>query len=230
MLKRRSASFIQVAPAGKLPIKRRQFVRNLKKVTFSAKKELKAIDAAASTAIVLNSATTGSFINSLAAGAEPYQRVGRKVFNSSIDYQFFLEKTVAANATVPEIIRVLLVWTKEPIATAPTFANIIQDVSVGGGLTNLSYSGPNADTLSDYKILYDRTILVGGTTAGTTVQAQPSARDADLHGHKFVPLLGKASVFNAAGIQSGALSVHYQGDVGGQWSAIWKARVKYSEN
>lgn len=63
-------------------------------------------------------------INGIAQGTGAFQRVGRRYKNTSMQYR--MTQVVQANNTLPQILRVLVVWDKNPNGASPTVTNILE--------------------------------------------------------------------------------------------------------
>lgn len=138
--------------------------------------ELKAVDYYSSTTnLDQASATTPTLLNSIGAGTDFYQRVGRKVVLKSIMIkgECHISSGNGTGAVTPYEaypVRVALVYDDQVNGAAPAVSDIFQAVTAGGSTASYPFVGVNLNNRDRFKILKDWVfVLRPNTTASGSV-------------------------------------------------------------
>jgi len=190
--------------------------------------ELKGVDT--SLAIggpVIATVTTNAdatLLNGVQPGAGSFNRIGRKIFNKSIRLKGICTYTYADETTTESlhgaILRMMVVWDKQPSGTLPTLDEIIGRTSQTGTETSDMMDNLKYDNTERFQILRDvmKTANPAANpppTAGTEGQIQQRyAFD------EFIDLKNRTTVFSGdsnpatiADISSGGLYVYWRANV-----------------
>nr|WAE42221.1 MAG: capsid protein [Cressdnaviricota sp.] len=219
--------------------------------------ETKALDMqnmAAGTTGGFNAQFTLGNVNSISQnlvieGAGFYNRIGRKIAMQSWTVRATITLLAIPSAQlVPETLRIIIGYDRQPNGVAATFNQVIQSYSQQGAFTNTVYDGPNMDNRDRFIILRDKYISMPGEQAsGVPIQGPPFSsgpasigtsgsdggalwRETIQLGNLETQYNGTTSPLVVASINTGNLFMLLQGEVGGQWSLIGGARLRFTDN
>lgn len=200
--------------------------------------EKKVVDAFTS----LNFNTTGSFLllNAPVAGANEYQRIGRKISMSSAQLRGYVRFAQAGTTPSNDFLRLILFYDRQPNGAAPAVADILLDVDNTGGTNTSAISSLNINNADRFKVLRDLYWSIpsasaateqNGTTGGDKALDYKPASFRD-----FISLKGMETHFNAgtagtiADITSGSLyllALGMRASADSQWQVAVNTRVRY---
>lgn len=175
--------------------------------------EKKGVDVPLDISPILSTFTTNDLIllNGLVPGTESRQRDGRKVLVKSVAIKgLVIGKSVGVNATddfYGNVVRVSVVWDKQPGGVMPTWNQIFQNLPVSGAVTQDLYASREFSGMKRFQVLRDKMIILNPAHAG---QAALSTSETMLEYSEYVKI-GRETVYNAgtagtiADIASGAL-------------------------
>lgn len=123
--------------------------------------ELKYVDVPSG--LVFTEAGAVLLLNGLAPGTGASQRIGKKIVNKSIQYRLSLDAGSAGATIFRGFVRMLIVYDKQSNATAPTVAQILEQVA---GSSHMNMDNRDRFTvLSDKQFALDQS---GGHQSGQT--------------------------------------------------------------
>jgi len=130
--------------------------------------ELKAIDIAESTYVFRdpNSASAIILLNGIQTGSGFFNRVGSRVEMKNLQINGFLGPNTGATGTTPAMLRLLIVYDRQPTGGLPVISDILQDRDQLGAATNGGLSHINLDNRDRFAILRELRWHVPTTTAG----------------------------------------------------------------
>lgn len=153
-------------------------------------------------AFVTDATSTGTIVdlNAIVTGDTNANRDGVKVMNRSLDLRIAMAlESIAQNA----IVRFLLIWDTNANATAPTFAQVLDAITV--------QSLRNNDFTSRFWCLWDECFVIN-STSGTAASFQKEF----IHKHIKLPPKCQLTTFQDSGTSvpiTGSLTLMYLSDV-----------------
>lgn len=133
--------------------------------------EMKAVDTVGTLAVVTGTASGGHMVllNGTANGSGPYQRVGRKIVCKKISVMISIHPATPVPTSVPEdIIFILFVAEDGLVLPANGLADLLQDVTNTGAVSNTVYCHNNLGTAARFKMLAKKKVplRICGTATG----------------------------------------------------------------
>jgi len=171
--------------------------------------EKKVIDINQANYAVENTGTVLALLNGCAPGSQNFNRVGRKINMKSLQIRGFFYNTASASGA--RLVRMIVVYDKQPNGGAPTFANVVSSQNISGTVSSLSCDMVNLDNRNRFEIIRDK-CWDFGPISNVTDQSLASAPQTYCV-NEFIPLKNRQTIYNAgtAGtigdIQSGSLYV-----------------------
>jgi len=160
---------------------------------YSMRVEKKVIDINTTQFNIEATGTQLQLLNGCIAGSQNFNRIGRKITmkNLQIRGQFLLTD----DTTLMTVVRMIVVYDKQPNGAAPTFANIIQSQNISGTAESLFASFVNLDNRDRFEIVRDYQYSLGSrsTVATQSIAQGPGV----ICVNEFIPLGGREVVFNA---------------------------------
>lgn len=178
--------------------------------------ELKGMDTVVSWANVADTTNTNAnteVLNLIQTGTGSWNRIGRKVCLKSIRVMGYTEcyivTTGAGSDLYGNVLRLCLVWDKQPSGAAiPTFDDIFQYTTQAGTEATSFFSPPAFDTMDRFRVIKDWSI-------NCFPESTPSAGNVAIYRHhvdEYVPLpnldvnySGQSTPMTIADINTGAL-------------------------
>lgn len=195
--------------------------------------ELKSVDAIGT--LDLTNSGLGSthtmLINGLIPGTDRFNRIGRRINVKKISIRAFLHTSAIAPAVIDDLFRFAVIWDEQPTGSLPTLADLWQDVSVSGAITNSVLAHNNENNTARFRTL--RTITVPMNAEAQGMDQDPNVK------RSFIKMnipMNHICQYNAgtagtlADIQTGAIYFVAHGlnsPVPTVWSVIVTARMKY---
>lgn len=128
--------------------------------------ELKTVDIPY-TSIMLGVPTTSiHLLNGIVSGANFYNRIGNKVTPQSSDLDIILVNN-STTATSLAIVRVALIWDKQPTGALPTYSDIFQNIDSVGNATSTGFSGRNLQTTDRFSTISSQDIVIPSLNAAS---------------------------------------------------------------
>jgi len=130
--------------------------------------EIKAIDIAETNFVFRdpNSASAVYLLNGIQSGAGFYNRVGSRVEMKNLQITGFLGPNAAATSTTPSLLRMLIVYDRQPTGALPVISDLLQDRDQTGTASTGGLSHINLDNRDRFSILRDYRWSVPTVTAG----------------------------------------------------------------
>jgi len=161
-------------------------------------------------------------LNGIQEGVGSWNRIGRYIWNKSIELDIGAAWSSAYSATDTEIIgaswlRCLVVWDKQPNSgTIPTFETIFGQTTQTGAESSSVQDHLRYDNMFRFKVLLDETINPTITNSTTSTQTSPATgglvQTTYIKFHKYLKLGNKMTNFSGtanptttANISTGAL-------------------------
>lgn len=139
--------------------------------------EKKGVDSslAYSPVIATTSTSAGIFVpNCVAPGNGSYNRIGRKAFLKSLRIKgtaAFLWDTSSTGNVTDSVLRMMVVWDKQPCGALPNFDDIFGVTDQTGAETSTYSDPPRYDNMSRFQVLMDKSIAchpaLNGLDSGT---------------------------------------------------------------
>jgi len=173
--------------------------------------EKKVIDINQTTYAVENTGTVLGLLNGCAPGSQNYNRVGRKINLKSLQIRGFFYNTATASGA--RLVRMIIVYDKQPNGAAPTYANIVSSQNIAGTTSSLSCDMVNLDNRNRFEIIRDKCWDFAPISNVTDQALAGSPQTYCVN--EFIPLKNRQTIYNAgtAGtigdIQSGSLYVFF---------------------
>lgn len=210
--------------------------------------EKKGVDTVLTTSPVLattNTNTSMVTLNLVSPGTGSYNRVGRKISMMSVRLRGMASLSIANAATTGDIVgnvlRMVVVYDKQPSGTVPTFDTIFGSTDISGTESTNFLDPVKYDNMARFQVLRDTVIDVNpqahNAEGGTTDQVVYKCSF-----DEYLKLGGRETVYSGqsvpctiADVSSGALYVFFRADSntspGSQWTieADSKARLRYTD-
>lgn len=180
-------------------------------------------------------------------GASFFNRIGRKIAMKSLQITAKIESQLGYINTVPELLRYIIFYDKQPNGVAATWNQVVQSYDNAGGVTNSVFDGMNLDNRDRFVILRDRKIALPGLSAaglgfgvplGTSEGSVGSdGSDGGIVVKEYLKLGNMEVQFNGgnpnpatvAGVNTGNLAIVLQGQTGAQWTLFGSARLRFTD-
>lgn len=199
--------------------------------------ELKWVDVLNSSVTIAGlSSTSLSIINIINTGSSTFNRIGNKVNMRSLEYhiQIYPLGTTSVNMTD---LRFLVVYDRQTNGAAPTFADVIQNLDLGGGTSSNSWDFPNGNNKDRFLILKDQRKESVSLTWNTNVfvaQYFAGAGEYDMAFHGKINLTGLETVYSAStgavgDIRTGGLFYIILGQNNTDWKYSAHMRLTYQD-
>jgi len=230
------------AKRGKKKAKRRQYDSHVKafrargKIAQSVfgrtRIEKKYTDVALPNIGVCNVAPGGDVLNATQVGAAAWQRIGRKIQCQYLQLDVSWSPDNASTVMVQQDVRLLIFIDRQANGVAPSYADVIKDVTPNGVATSPVHGFYNQDNKQRFTILKDIKLTMPMLVASATrdyPQGMPP-----LHSQYFIPLKGLTTTYNGtanpatlAEIASNAIYVmgYGAGASGAAWNVDLKSRL-----
>jgi len=130
--------------------------------------EIKAIDLPETTYVFRdpNSASSVWLLNGVQTGAGFFNRVGSRIEMKNLQINGFLGPNTSSTGTTPSLLRLLIVYDRQPTGAMPVISDILQDRDQTGAATNGGLSHINLDNRDRFSILREIRWAVPTTTGG----------------------------------------------------------------
>lgn len=173
--------------------------------------EVKSLDfpaiAAGADVQVQTISTTATFdlLNGVVEGASFYNRVGRRTHMKSVHITGFINET-GNGGGVPEYLRVMLVYDRQPNGNFPAIADLLLDYGSDGTTFTTSISKLNMNNVERFAIIRDTRLIVPNNSHAAGVNADLGSMlpygESQCKINMFVPLKDLETHYkaNAAGI------------------------------
>lgn len=185
--------------------------------------ELKGVDTVLTIAgpIVATTNTNGNAftLNLVQAGTGSWNRVGKKIYCQSVrlcgNAQFNLAPAATTLNTVNAVLRMVVVWDKQPSGTLPTFDTIFGYTSQDGTEASNVLAPLRYDNVDRFQVLKDERVssnsgaVVTGGTGNIYAQYFPFDCFIPL-GNRETVFSGQSSPMTIADVSSGALYVFFR--------------------
>lgn len=225
--------------AGKFrrPFKRRSFAVGPTTAQVTLRSETKCMDIPL-TGVVLSSTSGSQPLNSLAAGTDLYQRIGRQIQMMSVHIkgQIFWNGQTCTTDTL----RIAVVYDRQPDGVTAGFNDVFTSIDNAGGVTVDSSAFRNMGNIDRFKVLADFYLAVTPNGAAAALGNAPGSVQSQMeefHLDRYIPLKGLVARWAAgAGVQipqSGQLLLVYKGTVAAAsapYSLEFTTRVCYKDN
>lgn len=226
----RSRSRRRVAPRG-------AFGRNVVPRGSTLAGEVKSVDTGVGSIAIPSTSASCTPIYDTATGADVYHRVGRKVALKSVRLRgFFVDTKSMAAATTAEVLRVVLFSDNQYTSGGGVVtSDVLQDLSNAGATATTSSSGLNLNNRDRFKVLRDIYIQMPAKPAypGAYVEGAEGGNAKEVYTYNwFVPLRGfeiSHSANSLGAVSKGMIAIAVIGDIGGQWSFGFNARVRFTD-
>lgn len=155
---------------GRKMVKVRRSAASSSSMPLGRSKEIKSVDIEQSLTFPLNTAVQGIALNDTSAGADYFNRIGRKVTGVSLRVRGRIDSpnVVAANIDI-EYLRFMIVHDKQPVAgVVASWADVVLAQSAAGGTASGALSGLNMNHRDRFKILREYTLNVPQISAVNT--------------------------------------------------------------
>lgn len=208
----------------------------------SLAREIKFVDNALTNTDFRTAATppVGVYIGGPVQGAAPYQRVGQKLLNKSLQ----IRGIVVNKATSTEDIgRILIVYDRQPNGAVPVWSLVVASYIAAGTSASTAYDGLNMNNRERFKVLADEQLrfpAVTNTSGVLTNQAQTDATGntgaAKWNFERFIRLKDMPTHFNATNgggigdVTTGSLvmfCVSQSNDA--CWTFNWSSRLRFDD-
>jgi len=199
---------------------------------FGRKAEVKVLDVGTFAVPVTTTAGTIS-LNTIAAGVQLYERVGRQINMKSIEIKGYFYGTGQAGA--PDAIRCAIVYDRTPDGVAPAFADVFASVDNTGAVTVDSFAFPNVGNEDRFKIISEWHLpVIPSVTATNQFALAVQDQNLPLFIHRKIPLRGLVARYAQAATvpQTGGLYLCIRGIVaaGSQpWNVTLTSRLTYTD-
>ena len=194
-------------------------------------KALKSLDVSASVYNPAYDIADFSLLNGILAGTGPSQMIGRRITIKSILLNYSVNNIAATSGNLttynPEVIRVVLVYDKEPQSTKPLVTDVFS--------TNSPVGPMNLANSSRFLVLYDQrhsmgcqNVLTGGATYANTTG--PLTAFGTKYLKVALPMEGPSSAGGIAGINTGAIWFYAVSDspnANGNATVTYYSRIRY---
>lgn len=198
--------------------------------------EVKVVDTAVQN-FTMSTTSIGQVLNTISLGSDLFNRVGRQIQMISVHLRgYFIS---AGNAVVPDYLRVLLVYDRQPDGSTAVFNDVITSIDNAGGVTHASQDFPDQGNLDRFKILSDihvPLIPAGGAAGAATPQpGVENPQNLEIFFDRYVKLGGLEARYGAGATvpQSGAVLLLAKGNVAfasAPYDLIVNARLTYTDN
>jgi len=196
------------------------------------KAELKAFDVTETTTTFTQPAgpPTAVVLNAIPQGADFNNRIGRKVYNKSLQLRGWVQNANTQGSE--DFCRLVVLYDAQPNAALPTFATTFKDANAAAASTVLS--GLNIDERERFKILLSEEFLIPPVTNAAGVETDVGITDGSQHlkFNRFIDLKGIETCYNVtnggtiADITSGSIIIFFFGQTG-EDQANWSTRIRY---
>lgn len=216
----------------------------------AATKEVKGVDTnlydAAAVTNLAASNTSAFCLNLVQQGAGSWNRVGRKIYNKSIQLKgeiglTYLPDTITGIVNLP-LLRMVIVWDSQPSGGAlPNFSDIFGITGQTGTETFNVYDPPRYDTMSRYTVLKDEFIDPKNTIVPYS-GGDDHRVNVSYPINTYMKLGNRETVFQAsnnpstvADIATGSLLIYFRSTVGATAEAFYilpanfNARLRYTD-
>ena len=126
---------------------------------YSRRGELKTVDVNYGQITLNATQSSVTTLNGVALGNYFYNRIGNKVTPVSIDSDILVSNN-STNAAGWAIVRVALIWDKQPTGAVPAYADIFQDVNSAGTAVSTGFSGRNLQTSDRFTTISHTDLVV----------------------------------------------------------------------
>lgn len=183
-----------------------------------------------------NTASNIILLNGIQAGTGFYNRVGSRVEMKNLQMNGFIGPAAAATAANPSMLRILIVYDRQPKGALPTISDILQDRNqVGTALTG-GLSHVNLDNRDRFIILRDLRWYTPTVTAGV-VSGVSSGVGEPWTWSMFLKLKGLGTHYNStadpctiANISTGALYACFVTETNdSDWNVEADFRLRYDD-
>jgi len=187
-------------------------------------KELKGVDVSLAISPVLGSTNTNgscTLLNAIAPGTGSYNRVGRKVHLKSIrlkgDMYVLIDQTAEGATLTDALVRMVVVWDKQPSGTLPTYDAIFGQTDQAGSEACNLWDTLRYDNTDRFTVLRDKMFLVRNNFANNSAAGNPGANVMLQEFDEFIPLQGRETQYSGqsstctiADISTGGLYVYWR--------------------
>lgn len=217
------------------------------------KKEKKGCDVTFTTTDIVDTVNTNAAIflmNGIQEGVGSWNRIGRYIWNKSIELDLNLQWLSSYSATDTTIfggswLRCILVWDKQPNnGSLPSFETMFGHTDQNGAETSSTSDHLRYDNMFRFKVLLDETINPTITNATTSTQTSPATGGLTsvtlVRYHKYLKLGNKMTNFSGtanpitnANISTGSLYLILRSPTNNSLTDNWKllsnstARLRY---
>lgn len=201
--------------------------------------ETKAVDFAFGTTLTLTSTPQFTLLNGIQEGAGAFNRIGRRISLQQFQLQGFLQDAGVTTNGV-QWGRIMLIYDRQPNATVPQFADLIQSETQTGALANSVVAGRNMDGLDRFVILWDDRFVMPQVTytAGVLSNVVPFPTMLEMRKMCSLPLKGLETTYKTntnpstvADIATGSLYLVTMGDDAAPgWNLAVSMRTKFVDS
>lgn len=183
-------------------------------------------------------------LNLIQAGTGSWNRVGKKAYMQSVrlvgNAQYNIAPAASTLNTVNAVLRMVVVWDKQPSGTLPTFATIFGYTSQDGTEASNVLAPLRYDNIDRFQVLKDERVssnsgaVVTGGTGNIYAQYFPFDCFIPL-GNRETVFSGQSSPMTIADVSSGALYVFFRSTAATDDAADWSitsdsiARLRYTD-
>lgn len=175
-------------------------------------------------------------LNLIQLGSGAFNRIGRKVTLKSLRLQgFAVNLSDAGGPSTPNLMRMVVVYDKQPSGTLPNFNDIFEGVDQQGNTVSTIFSSLNYSNMSRFQVIRDTVIdfNAGPNTSATTAVRVLKSIDDYIKVNRETVYSGTANPVSITNISSGALylvlrSVNNAADA--HSTVGIQCRLKYHDN
>jgi len=127
-----------------------------------------------------------NLLNAVAAGGAANQRIGTRVFNTSLEIRLKISPTNTNPAAIgTTLARIMVIYDRQPNGAAFATADLLQSLNIAAGTNNTVYAGLNLDNRERFQVLRNHLVLppigINGVAATTATAITKDANEMMYH-------------------------------------------------
>lgn len=147
-----------------------------------------------------------TLLNGTIPGTQNYNRVGRKIALSSLQFKGYVYPEALATGYPNYAVRVVIVYDNQSNGAAPTWANVVLSQDNAGTSSSAVFDCYNLDNRERFNILHDFTIACPAyNSTATTADNNSFLIDEFINLHDIPTIYNAGTAGTIADIQTGAL-------------------------
>jgi len=187
------------------------------------REELKVID---TTLTTTNVGTGGTFflLNGINQGSDYTQRIGRKVILKSLLLRATCLPNTSSSTPAGDVIRFLVVYDCQTNSATPAIGDVLQNSSINDPM--------NLNNRDRFKIVADKFVTLNACTyvATALTVGAPQTKQVKLYKKMNLEMIFSGTGATVGSIGTGALFLILISGFNGQSTALWTARVRYTDS